>query len=301
MSEIIHAHNLTKQFGKTKALNAASFTINEGESVAIVGPNGAGKSTLMSIMCGFLRPTSGRLTIGGVPHDSHRALGMIGALPQDAQFNPSESVGEQLAFLAKLQGFSTADARGEAKRVLKLVKLDTQYAARPGTLSHGMSKRVSIAQALIGNPPIVILDEPTAGLDPETARHLRHVLSELTQTTTLLVSSHNLEELENLCHRTLFLDQGSLTEVSHNETHALQFLTIGLEHSIPDGLSGLVQSLDGVEDVDAKGRNTLIIGYRVQANRLLDVQIIELLRENNWVYRSILRGKKLEDQLFGNS
>ena len=301
MSEIIHAQKLTKTFGKTTALDSASFIINEGDSVAIVGPNGAGKSTLMSIMCGFLRPTSGHLNIGGVAHDSPQALGLIGALPQDAQFDPSESVGEQLTFLAKLQGFNSAEAQRESKRVLKLVKLETQYRARPGTLSHGMAKRVSIAQALIGRPPIIILDEPTAGLDPETARHLRQLLSELAQNTTLLVSSHNLEELENLCHRTLFLDQGVLTEVSHNDSNILQFLTIGLEHPIPDNLSALILSLEGVEVIEAKGRNTLIIGYRAQDNSALDVELIELLKHNDWTYRSIRRGKKLEDQLFGSS
>jgi ABC-type multidrug transport system ATPase subunit len=252
-------------------------------------------------MCGFLRPTSGALTIGGIAHDSPQALGMIGALPQDAQFNPSEPVGEQLAFLAQLQGFKAGDAKRESKRVLKLVKLETHYNARPGALSHGMLKRVSIAQALIGRPPIIILDEPTAGLDPETARHLRNLLSELTQTTTLLVSSHNLEELENLCHRTLFLEQGTLTEISHNESADTQFLTIEVEPSAQDGLAELIRALDDVISVEPKGRTTFIITYSSQGEQTLDLRVIELLRRNNWTYRSLLRGKTLEDQLFGDA
>jgi ABC-type multidrug transport system ATPase subunit len=164
-----------------------------------------------------------------------------------------------------------------------------------------MLKRVSIAQALIGRPPIIILDEPTAGLDPETARHLRNLLSELTQTTTLLVSSHNLEELENLCHRTLFLEQGTLTEISHNESADTQFLTIEVEPSAQDGLAELIRALDDVISVEPKGRTTFIITYSSQGEQTLDLRVIELLRRNNWTYRSLLRGKTLEDQLFGDA
>lgn len=298
MTELIHAQNLSKHFGNTKALHNVSFVVNQGDSVALVGPNGAGKSTLMSIMCGFLRPTSGKLTLNGVAHDSERALGMIGALPQDAQFDPSESVGDQLTFLAELQGFKPYDAKQESKRVLNAVRLESHYNARPKSLSHGMAKRVSIAQALIGRPPIIILDEPTAGLDPETARHLRNLLKGLTQTTTLLVSSHNLEELENLCHRTFFLDQGHLSEIEHDATGNIDYLTVELTQVELTSLKRLVESMEGVTSVQIKGEDTLIIGYDPRDVSGLDIGIITLLRQHGWRYRSILCGKKLEDQLF---
>jgi ABC-2 type transport system ATP-binding protein len=297
-TELIHAQNLSKNFGNIKALQNVNFVIKKGDSVALVGPNGAGKSTLMSIMCGFLRPTSGKLTLNGIAHDSDKTLGLIGALPQDAQLNPSESIGEQLAFLAELQGFKPSDAKRESKRVLNSVRLESNYNSRPKSLSHGMAKRVSIAQALIGSPPIIILDEPTAGLDPETARHLRNLLKTLNQTTTLLVSSHNLEELENLCHRTLFLEQGQLSEIEHDAMGSVAYLTVELAHVELQMFKQLIQSLEGIKSVQSKGIDTLIIGYDTQSVGELDIILIKLLKKHGWSYRSILRGKKLEDQLF---
>ena len=150
-------------------------------------------------------------------------MNIIGALPQDALFHPAQSIGEQLVFLARLHGLSGSDAIDEAKRVLQNVRLETSYNARPTTLSHGMAKRVSIAQAMIGKPPIIILDEPTAGLDPETARHIRQLLQSLRQSTTLIVSSHNLDELEDLCHRTFLLELGHLTESSTMQSKLLPY------------------------------------------------------------------------------
>ena len=301
MTKLIEAQSLSKSFGSTKALINASFVINQGDSVALVGPNGAGKSTLMSIMCGFLRPTSGKLMLNGIDHDNVQALGFIGALPQDAQLNPSESIGEQLAFLAELQGFKPGEAKRESKRVLNSVRLESNYNSRPKSLSHGMAKRVSIAQALIGSPPIIILDEPTAGLDPETARHLRNLLKALTQTTTLLVSSHNLEELENLCHRTLFLEQGHLSEIEHGAMGNVDYLTVELAHVELETLKHLIESIEGIKSVQSKGVDTLIIEYDTQSFNELDITIIKLLQEHGWSYRSILRGKKLEDHLFSGA
>ena len=149
MNPLIEARNLTKKFNNKVALNTVNFTINQGDSIALVGPNGAGKSTLMSLICGFLRPTSGEVIINGRPRSTSEAMNIIGALPQDALFHPAQSIGEQLVFLARLHGLSGSDAIDEAKRVLQNVRLETSYNARPTTLSHGMAKRVSIAQAIL--------------------------------------------------------------------------------------------------------------------------------------------------------
>ncbi|MGB0645783.1 MAG: ABC transporter ATP-binding protein [Bradymonadia bacterium] len=300
MNALIEARELTKKFGNKVALNAVSFMINQGDSIALVGPNGAGKSTLMSLICGFLRPTSGDVMINGRPRSTNDATNIIGALPQDALFNPAQSIGEQLVFLARLQGFSAAEAVDEAKRVLQTVRLETSYNARPTTLSHGMAKRVSIAQAMIGKPPIIILDEPTAGLDPETARHIRQLLQHLRQSTTLIVSSHNLDELEDLCHRTFLLELGRLTEVDHKTTSRIDYLTLEIEHADLEVFRDWLNEQKAVVSVETKDPRTLIIAYDTEQTDSIDIQVIETLNQNGWTYRSILRGRKLEDQLFSS-
>lgn len=300
MNTLIEAKELTKKFGNKVALNSVSFTINQGDSIALVGPNGAGKSTLMSLICGFLRPTSGDVLVNGRLRADSDATNIIGALPQDALFHPAQSIGEQLVFLARLQGFSSAEAVDEAKRVLQTVRLETSYDARPTTLSHGMAKRVSIAQAMIGKPPIIILDEPTAGLDPETARHIRQLLQSLRHSTTLIVSSHNLDELEDLCQRTFLLESGRLTEVDHNTTSRIDYLTVEIENADLAAFQGWLNTQDEVVSVETKDLKTLIVSYDTERTTHLDIKVIEYLNQNDWSYRSMLRGRKLEDQLFSS-
>ena len=295
---LVTARNITKTFGNTRALDQVNFELKDGESIALVGPNGAGKSTLMSIICGFLSPTEGTLHVDGKEPGSRNAFGLVGALPQDALFNPSESVGEQLAFLARLQGFQRNAAIEEAHRVLALVRLPEQFDATPKTLSHGMSKRISIAQALIGKPRLIVMDEPTAGLDPETARHIRLILSELVGETTLLISSHNLDELENLCKRTLFLEKGTMREIGHDEAAETDYLTIEVDGPDLDQVIEGIAALKGVSSVSGKGKQTALIQYNQSEAPDLDLEILLLCKKRSWVYRSILKGRSLEDQLF---
>lgn len=195
---LIVTRNLTKRYGSKTALDDVSLQVEAGAPVALVGPNGAGKTTLMSLMCGYIQPDGGSLEILGHVPGSRQLLGKVCALPQDALLDPNFSVGEQLSFFASLQGFSAKDARREAERVLELVELKDAARHKPTALSHGMGKRVAIAQALIGTPQLVLLDEPTAGLDPANARAVRELISHASEQTTFLISSHNLEELERL-------------------------------------------------------------------------------------------------------
>ena len=297
---LVEARDITKKFGQTTALGKVSFDIVEGEAVALVGPNGAGKSTLMSIICGFLSPTAGRLKVAGHQPGSRASFGVVGALPQDALFNPNESVGEQLKFFAESQGFESRAASEEARRVLGMVRLSEQFDAKPGTLSHGMGKRIAIAQALIGKPRLIVLDEPTAGLDPETARHIRRVLSDLIGEVTLLISSHNLDELEDLCTRTLFLEKGTMREVGHDAAAETNYLTIEMDGTDLDEVIELVNDLKGVSSVLPKGKQGALIQYDPKVGSDLDLELLMLCKERNWVYRSILKGRSLEDQLFSN-
>lgn len=191
------------------ALNALSFAVPTGALCGFVGPNGAGKTTTFSMVGGFLAPDSGELRIlGEVGFDPWRLKRRLGVLPQDAALPERHTPTELLVHLARLQGMSGKGARVEAGRLLELVRLDDRKDARIGGLSHGMRRRVAVASALLGNPELVLLDEPMAGLDPLQARSLRAALAQLRGQVTLVVSSHDLHELERLCDHVVLLDKG---------------------------------------------------------------------------------------------
>jgi ABC-type multidrug transport system ATPase subunit len=203
------------------ALDALSFEIPRGVIAGFVGPNGAGKTTTFSVVSGYLQPDGGEIDIlGQGAFHPHRLKGRLGVLPQDAELPDRHTPIELLAHLGQLQGMTGPDARREAERVLQLVRLGERRTHRIATLSHGMRRRVAVASALCGSPELVLLDEPLAGLDPVQAHGLRDALAALRGIQTLVVSSHNLSELERLCDWVVMLRagqllrQGSIAEVT---------------------------------------------------------------------------------------
>jgi ABC-type multidrug transport system ATPase subunit len=177
----------------------------------LIGPNGAGKTTTFSVVCGWLRPNSGKVEVlGTTPRKIHQLKGRFAALPQDAALPPNTSLIQSLAFYGRLQGMSRARSHAAADEALTLVGLKEWRKVRALTLSHGMAKRVGLAQAFLGKPELVLLDEPTAGLDPKNAHHLRKLIHEMRGTSTILISSHNLYELEDLCDHAAILDRGKV-------------------------------------------------------------------------------------------
>ena len=301
MSALIECQNLTKAYGNKKALNNISFEIQSGQPIALVGPNGAGKSTLFGILAGYIPATSGEAKILGHNVGSPELIGRIGALPQDALFNPNLTIQQQLSFLARLQGFGRSEAFKEAARVLELMQLADTAKEKITALSHGMKKRVAIAQALMGEPELVLLDEPTAGLDPENARNIRQQVMALSDETTFVISSHNLEELERLCEQVLYLDQGEL-KAQHiigqqTEQQTLSYLTVRLVVKNTAIVSNIKQ-LTAVSKIELKQGDELVIGYNSSENPILDQQLLQLLAQHKVPYRQITHGQSLEDQLF---
>lgn len=201
---------LTKRFGAVTAVDGLSLTISPGETHGFIGPNGAGKTTTFSLIAGFLKADAGSVRVDGrAAGDVAHLRGVVGILPQDALLPAKDTVGEALTFYARLQGMARQEAAREAERWLEKVGLATCWKARCGTLSHGMSKRVGIAQAFLGKPRLVLLDEPTAGLDPKSAHQLRELIRSVhDEGTALLISSHNLSELEALCDSATILERG---------------------------------------------------------------------------------------------
>ena len=181
-----------------------------GSCFGLIGPNGAGKTTAFSLACGFLQPDAGELEIlGGRGFDMPRLKGRVGALPQDATLGRETRCEEHLMYYGRLQGLSHRGARAQAEQRLEEVGLADRAGARVKTLSHGMLRRLAVAQSLLGTPELVLLDEPTSGLDPRHAHELRELLKQVSgQGRTVIVSSHNLPELESLCDHVAFIDRG---------------------------------------------------------------------------------------------
>ncbi|MEL0634753.1 ABC transporter ATP-binding protein [Pseudoalteromonas carrageenovora] len=297
MSVLIKASGLSKSYGAKQALNNVNFEINQGAPVALVGPNGAGKTTLFSLLCGYINPSHGELSILGHKPGSAALFNKVSALPQDAQLDPRFNIDKQLAFYGKLQGMSTKQSHNEALRVLDLVGLTEVAKQRAGDLSHGMRKRVTIAQALIGAPQIVMLDEATAGLDPIHAREVRELVSSLSSEATFILSSHDLTELERLCSQVLHLDKGILSEHQTKENNTdKHFYTLMLNEAYQN-VEQQLQSLAGVSRVYMSQHKEYVVEYQ-PSNEPLDIALLNFCHQQNWQYRQLVNGHTLENQIF---
>ena len=201
--------HVSKRFGTKLAVEDVSLTIKMGQVFGLIGPNGAGKTTTFSMLAGYLKPTAGEIEVlGHSPTKVDQLRSRIGVLPQDALLPPQDTVGEFLTHAARLQGIPKAEVEEEIRGVLAEVDGKDWYPLRCGALSHGMAKRVALAQALLGEPDVVLLDEPTAGLDPKVAYEVRQIIRARRGRCTCIVSSHNLQELEQVCNAAAILDRG---------------------------------------------------------------------------------------------
>jgi ABC-type multidrug transport system ATPase subunit len=200
--------NVVKAFGAKRAVDGVSFEVPDGSVFGLIGPNGAGKTTTFSMLAGYLKPTSGDVyVLDHTPGAVDALKGRVGVLPQDALLPANEAVGDFLVYLARLQGLGPK-AEKAAREVLAEVDGSAWWTTRCGTLSHGMAKRVGLAQAFLGDPEVVLLDEPTAGLDPRVAFEVRSLVKSRKGRCTLVISSHNLQELEEICDHAAVLDHG---------------------------------------------------------------------------------------------
>ncbi len=297
---LIQCTNLTKKYGDKPALDNVSFEIEAGLPVALVGPNGAGKTTLFNLLCGFIAPTSGDLKVLGDCVSSNKNLGMLSALPQDSLLDPAIQIKKQFVFIGQLQGLTRKQAVSETQRVLESVDLSDALNEKPTALSHGTGKRVSIAQSLIGNPKIVLLDEPTSGIDPANAKKIRSIIQEQQHNTNFIVSSHNLDELEKLCNRVLYLEHGKLKQsiTLAEETTESGYITLTLQQADIDKLIHELNAISGISRIETLSDNEIGIHCDNTSNFQYEIEIMKILAKENWKYKSISRGKTLENRLF---
>ncbi len=205
----LRVSGLRKRYGKTRALDGLDLEIPKGVICGMVGPNGAGKTTTFGIIGGLIRPDEGEVDVlGKGPFEASVHRGRITLMPQDCELPPSTPVAKALTFYARLQGLTRHEADGEVARVLDAVNLQDRAGSRIAQLSHGMRRRVQVAQALLGSPELVLLDEPTSGLDPEQTARMREVFLAERGRRTLVVSSHILSELEAVCDMVAVMQAG---------------------------------------------------------------------------------------------
>lgn len=294
---LISAKNINKHFSGKHVLKDVSFELAAGSPVALIGPNGAGKTTLFSILCGYLAPGSGSLSLFGEAASNAQRFGKLAALPQDAQLDPRFSILKQLTFYGQLQGLSKAKAKSEGERVLELVNLKDAINERPQNLSHGMRKRACIAQTLIGEPKLVMLDEATAGLDPKHAKEIRELVASLSDDITFILSSHDLSELERLCQRVYFLESGVL---SLYDTHAKSESVFHFTLRLKQRVSEFEQLLQGAFP-QSKTKLTQDREYIIEVPSNMapfDIDLLTFLHQHDIQYHQLNNGITLENQLF---
>ncbi len=283
---MLETHNLSKRYKDKVALDGLSMHVKPSTLYGFLGINGAGKTTTLSILGGAVYPTSGTFTVGG----------RLAILPQDARFYSGRKVLDQLQFLARLSGVSRAGAEKEALRVLGLVELLDQKNVAADTLSHGMYKRLGIAQALLGEPDILLLDEPTAGLDPQTAYATRQLIKGLAKEKTVVMSSHNLHEIAEMCDEVGVIHQGKMR--FEGKTSELTQKGSSLEIHVSKGLDiTLFKDLPGLashhfdEELFIINLSFHHVGISMED---LNEKIINLVLGQGIGIRQIIQGKSLE-------
>ena len=295
---LIECHGLSRRYGSTVALDNVTLSLSAGGPIALIGPNGAGKTTFISLLCGFIRKSSGTVKVLGQTPGASSLSGQLAALPQDAALDPRLSIGRQLRLLARLQGMSRQQADTDVRRVLQTVDLLERIDSRPSDLSHGMRKRLAIAQALLGQPRLVLLDEPTAGVDPPNARMIRDLIRRQSAHTTFIVSSHNLDELERLCAYVVYLEKGRLISAGPLVDDDEQAYITLRPATVPE--QEFIEAAGALHSVQRVAR-TVQGDYLIQVSDDMQasLELLQLMSDRGWRYRQLSRGKSLEERLYG--
>ena len=209
---MIELQNVTKKYNDFTAVDDISFKIDAGEVVGFLGPNGAGKSTTMNMITGYIEPTAGKIIVNGfdINQKSKQAKRQIGYMPENVPLYLELTVKEFISYMADLKLVKRKEKKEEIERVLKATGLEEVKGKLIRNLSRGYRQRVSLAGALVGNPPILILDEPTVGLDPIQVKEIRTLIKELGKKHTILISSHILAEISQMCNKIIIINKGKI-------------------------------------------------------------------------------------------
>ena len=299
---MIEIKNLSKKYGSHVAVNDVSFTVNDGEILGFLGPNGAGKSTTMNILTGYLSPTAGKVVIDGydILENPNEAKMRIGYLPEQPPLYLDMTVTEYLNFIFDLKKCKFPRAP-HIKEICRIVKIDNVAHRLIKNLSKGYRQRVGIAQALVGNPDVLILDEPTVGLDPKQIIEIRALITELGKNHTVILSSHILSEIQAVCKRIIVINHGRLIADGNPEELSA---SLSDDHSLTVRVAGpraeVLKLIDGIPTV----KNVVCKGMFESGSNDFDVEpregsdvrreIVKRLAERGW---SVLMLKSKEMSL----
>ena len=286
---MIELKSLCKSYGPIKAVDKLSFTVEAGQVLGFLGPNGAGKSTTMKMLTGFLTPTSGTALINGVDvvGDSVTARRNIGYLPEGAPSYGEMTVRQFLTFIAHARRIDRNDVSASVARVIEKLNLKDVKHQAIDTLSKGFKRRVGLAQAIIHDPQILILDEPTDGLDPNQKREVRHLISDMAKDKIIIISTHILEEVEAVCNRVMIIAEGKLLAddtpqglIARSRYHNAVSLVVDSAQKVASVLSELPQVAKAELN---EGELTL---FPAGDDGLLEA-VTAAIRENDWDVKSM--------------
>lgn len=275
---MVEVKNITKCYGDNKAVDDVSFTVNSGEILGFLGPNGAGKSTTMNIITGYLSSSSGTVTVDGceILDDPKGVKSKIGYLPEIPPLYMDMTVVKYLEFMFELKGVKL-NKEEHINEVCKLVKIDTVKGRLIKNLSKGYKQRVGLAQALLGNPPVLILDEPTVGLDPKQIIEIRNLVKSLGKKHTVILSSHILSEVQAICDRVVIISNGKV--VADEPTDSLSKVLVKTNKTllhIEGSKSDVQKAINDISDVRSVsvGREVSdgVFEYTVEAKEDADIR-----------------------------
>ncbi len=303
---MIEAQGLTRRYGEFTAVEGISFSVPGGEILGMLGPNGAGKTTTIRMITGFLPPSSGRVRVNG--HDlftePSKARREIGYLPETVALYGEMRVHEYLAYRARLEGMSRAEARAAIPETVERCLLEDVEHQIVGTLSKGYRQRVGLAAAILHSPGVLVLDEPTVGLDPKQIIAIRELIRELGRKRTLLISTHILPEVEQLCNRVVIIDRGRLVaEGTPQELREQSQGNARLQITVKDAagdVADVLGEVPGVESVTANGQGpeAAETRFRVECSVGADLReaVFRAAVERGWVLLELAEEKaSLED------
>lgn len=301
LDQVLEIKGLEKRYGKRLALNGLNLSVSRGSVFGLVGSNGAGKTTTLAIVAGLVRENAGTVNVfGGGCHRPEVSAARLSMMPQDADLPADSCVGNLLSFYAELQGMSRVRACEAAIEVLAKVNLSDRINSSVRSLSHGMRRRVVIAQAFLGEPELILLDEPLSGLDPREVANIRETIVRLRGRRTVVISSHNLHEIERMCDHVAFIEDGRTIRQDTLRTitdhHCL--MKYKVTH-LPDDLECIRTIATGVDlqVADEDGGSVLICRYDdeyYQATEINELVIRSLLDRGAGIL-SIQQGEGLEN------
>ena len=301
---MIEAHNLTKTYGTVQALRDLSFSLQEGEIVGLLGPNGAGKTTTIKILTGYLQPDSGSVQIDGldVLTQTKAVQQRIGYLPESAPLYPELSIQRYLQMMADLREIPADEQLERISEAVYATNLANHLTRPIGELSKGFRQRVGLAQAILHRPKLLILDEPTIGLDPTQILDIRRLIQRLARHSTILFSTHILSEVEALCDRAIIVMNGEIKADARLADLASSADAILVLQDTVAGMEKELGKLAGVRGLEPMRSQDGFPGYRIFGTDQTDLcpAIYNIARTQEWPVRELRRDAKTLESVFNN-